>query len=259
MPFAQINDAQIHYQFDGPENAPVLVFSNSLGSNLSMWDAQVLALSKNFRILRYDTRGHGQSSATPGPYSIEQLAKDVLSLLDFLHLDRVNFCGLSMGGATGQWLGANAPEYLHKLILANTTAKFGTPEPWNTRIALVQKSGTNPVGPIVIERWFTSSFRQNHPASVEPAQQMLENTNPEGYIANCAAVRDFDSRKYLQSIHIPTLVIAGTHDPSTTPAEGQFLAQNIPGARYVELPAAHLSNIEARDQFNTALASFLSS
>jgi 3-oxoadipate enol-lactonase len=259
MPYAQINSAQINYRFDGPESAPVLIFSNSLGSSLSMWDAQVPALSKNFRILRYDTRGHGQSSATPGPYSIEQLAKDVIALLDHLHLDRVNFCGLSMGGATGQWLGAHARQRLHKLVLANTTAKFGTPDPWNARIALVQKSGMKPVAPIVIERWFTSSFRQNHPASVEPAQRMLENTNSEGYIANCAAVRDFDSREYLHSIHVPTLVIAGTHDPSTTPAEGHSLAQNIPGARYVELPAAHLSNIEACDQFNSALASFLSS
>lgn len=259
MPIAQLTDIHLHYQFEGPENAPVILFSNSLGATLPIWDPQIPALSKNFRILRYDTRGNGQSSVTPGPYSIEQLANDVLALLDFLHLDRINFCGLSMGGATGQWLGAHAPQRLHKLILANTTAKFGSPDPWNARIATVQKSGMRAVVPTVLERWFTQSFREKNPAAIEPAQRMLENAHVEGYIANCAAVRDFDSRAYLPTIKIPTLVIAGTHDPSTTPAEARHLAQQIPSAQYLELPTAHISNIEAATQFNAALTTFLSS
>jgi len=257
MPYCELTGARIHYLQEGSPGAPVLLLSNSLGTNFSMWDAQAAEFRKNFQVLRYDTRGHGKSSVTPGPYSAEQLGKDVLALLDALHLDRIHFCGLSMGGMIGMWLGANAPERLHKLILCNTAPKFGTEQTWKTRIDAVRKQGMKSVSGAVIERWFTPGFRAKAPAPVAAIQKALEETDPEGYVANCAAVRDFDFREKLGGIRATTLVIAGKHDPSTTPADGRFLAEHIPGARYGELNAAHLSNIEDALQFNAALAAFL--
>jgi 3-oxoadipate enol-lactonase len=257
MPIVKSGEARIHYVLEGQSGAPVLVFSNSLGTNYSMWAPQVSEVRKKLRVLRYDMRGHGQSSFTPGPYSIEQLGKDVIALLDALDLDRVNFCGLSMGGMIGMWLGANAPERLNRLVLCNTAAKIGTSEVWNARIEAVRKDGVKSVASAVIERWFSAAFREKAPAKVASTLKMLEESNPEGYAACCAAVRDFDFRKQLGRIRIPVLVIAGAHDPSTPPADGRFLAEQIPGARYAELDAAHLSNIEDQDRFNREVIAFL--
>ncbi|HKN77410.1 MAG TPA: 3-oxoadipate enol-lactonase [Candidatus Acidoferrum sp.] len=257
MPFAQLEDVRIHYDLSGLPSAPALVFSNSLGATLSMWDPQMPAFQKKFHVLRYDTRGHGQSSVTPGPYTIEQLARDVLALLDELQLDRVYFCGLSMGGQTGMWLALNAQARFHKLILCNTAAKIGTPEMWNTRIEAVRKGGMKSISSTVMERWFSADFRSNSPDVIATIKQLFERTNPEGYAANCAAIREFDAREAIAAVKVPTLVIAGTHDAATTPADGRYLADHIAGARYVELNAAHLSNIENRDRFNTELSTFL--
>jgi 3-oxoadipate enol-lactonase len=257
MPFAKLPDAQIFYELTGPEHAPVFVFSNSLGTTHRMWDPQVLTFTKHFRLLRYDTRGHGQSSVTPGPYTIEQLSWDVVRLLDYLQLDRVYFCGLSMGGMTGMFLGANAPNRFTKIVLCNTAAKIGTLESWNARIDAVQKGGMRAVAVAVLERWLTPSYRAAHPTETAGVLRMLEEANPEGYVANCAAVRDMDQRDALQNVKVPTLVLAGTHDSSTPAADGQFVAEHIPGARYVEVNAAHLSNLEARDEFNSHVTNFL--
>jgi 3-oxoadipate enol-lactonase len=257
MPFAELKDVRIHYELAGAETAPVLVFSNSLGTDLSMWNPQMPEVAKKFRVLRYDKRGHGQSSAPAGPYTIEQLGRDALGLLDFLHLDRLHFCGLSIGGQTGMWLGLNAAERLNKLILCNTAAKIGTPEIWNPRIEAVRKGGTKAVAAAVIERWFTAGFRAKEPNEISRIQRVLESAGTKGYIGCCAAVRDFDCREKLGAIRTPTLVIAGTHDPATTPADGRWATQQIPGARYVELDAAHLSNIEARERFTAEVSQFL--
>jgi 3-oxoadipate enol-lactonase len=259
MPIVKSGEARIHYALEGQSGAPALVLSNSLGTNYSMWDAQLPELRKKLRVLRYDTRGHGQSSLTPGPYSIEQLGRDVMALLDALDLDRVHFCGLSMGGMIGMWLGANAPERLNKLVLCNTAAKIGTSEVWNARIEAVRKNGMKSVASAVVERWFSPAFREKPPATVSSTLKMLEAANPEGYAACCAAIRDFDFREQLSRIRVPTLVIAGAHDPSTPPADGRFLADQIQGAQYAELDAAHLSNIEAQDRFNNEVAKFLNS
>jgi 3-oxoadipate enol-lactonase len=259
MPIVKCGEARIHYALEGQSGTPVLVFSNSLGTDYSMWDPQVPEFRKKLRVLRYDTRGHGQSSLTPGPYSIEQLGKDVLALLDALDLDRVHFCGLSMGGMIGMWLGANEPERLNKLVLCNTAAKIGTPEGWNARIDAVRKSGMKSVASAVIERWFSQAFREKTPTTISSILKMLEDANPEGYAACCAAVRDFDFREHLSRIRIPVLVIAGVHDPATPPADGHFLADQIPGARYAELNAAHLSNIEDQGRFNREVTAFLNS
>src|SRR5712692_8739168 len=200
MPFIEIGDFRAHYALSGPAGAPVLVLSNSLGTNFSMWDPDLPAFEKHLRVLRYDSRGHGQSSVTPGPYRIEQLARDVLHILDRLTLDRVHFCGLSMGGMIGIWLGVNAPERLHKLVLCNTGAKIGTAATWNARIDAVQKNGMKSVASAVVERWFTPPFRQKAPATIANTLKMLEETNPDGYAACCAAVRDFDFRDQLSRI-----------------------------------------------------------
>lgn len=257
MAFVQLKDVRIHYDLTGPSAAPALIFSNSLGATFSMWDAQIPALAKQFRVLRYDTRGHRESSATPGPYSIEQLARDVLSLLDALQLDRVHFCGLSMGGQTGMWLAINAPGRLHNLVLSNTAAKIGTAEIWSPRIAAVRNGGMESISTAVMERWFSATFRTNSPEVVAAIKVKFESTNPEGYIANCVAIRDFDVRQAVAAIRLPTLVIAGTHDAATTPADGHYLADRIAGARYVELNAAHLSNIEVPERFSSEVSSFL--
>jgi len=259
MPIVKAGAARIHYALEGQSGSPVLVFSNSLGANYSMWDPQVPEARKKLRVLRYDSRGHGQSSVTPGPYSIEQLGGDVLALLDALRLDHVHFCGLSMGGMIGMWLGINSPERLKRLVLCNTGARIGTPETWNARIEAVRKNGMKPVASTVVERWFSPAFRQKAPATISNTQKMLEETNPDGYVACCAAVRDFDCRDQLSRVSIPALVIAGAHDPATPPADGRFLADQIPGARYIELNAAHLSNIEEQDRFNNEISAFLHS
>jgi 3-oxoadipate enol-lactonase len=258
MPFAQLEGVRIHYDLAGPSASPALVFSNSLGATFSMWDPQMLALQKQFRVLRYDTRGHGQSSVTPGPYTIEQLARDVLALLDQLNLDRVHFCGLSMGGQTGMWLALNAPARLNKLVLSNTAAKIGSPETWNLRIEGVRTGGAKAVSAAVMERWFSPNYRANSPDVVASTKRMFESANSEGYIANCLAIRDFDAREAVAAIRVPTLVIAGTHDAATTPTDGHYLADRIAGARYVELNAAHLSNIEDPEHFTPEVNAFLS-
>ena len=259
MPFLNSNPAQIHYALEGDSAKPALILSNSLGADFSMWDPQMPEFLQSFRVLRLDTRGHGKSSLTPGPYTIEQLAKDVLALADSQQLERFHFCGLSMGGQIGMWLAANAPQRLNKVILCSTAAKIGTPEMWNARIATVLKEGMKNVAAAAIERWFTAAFRAKSPSVITEIQKTLESTDPEGYAACSAAVRDFDFRENLSKIRTPALVISGAHDPATTPADGQFLANHIAGARYVELNGAHLSNIEDADRFTREASAFLNS
>jgi 3-oxoadipate enol-lactonase len=259
MAFIKLNDAQIYYQWDGPENAPVVVFSNSLGTTHRMWDPQLGAFTRDFRVLRYDTRGHGRSTAAPGPYTIDQLAGDIVQLLDALKLNRVHFCGLSMGGMIGMFLGAAHASRFHKIVLCNTAAKIGTPDIWNARITAVQQGGMKAVAHAVIDRWLTAAYRAAHPGDTAQVLTMLESCNPAGYTASCCAVRDADFRQKLGAIHLPVQIIAGAHDPATPPSDGRFVSEQIPGARYVELSAAHLSNIEARDEFNRVLLAFLKS
>ena len=259
MPFVTSDQAQIHYSFEGQPGKPVVILSNSLGTNYSMWDPQIPEFLNSFRGLRYAMRGHGQASVTPGDNSIEQLSTDVLVLADALKLDRFHFCGLSMGGMIGMWLAACAPKRLNKLVLCSTAAKIGTPEMWNARIDAVRKHGMRPVATAAIERWFSAAFRKTNPPAIASTQRTLEQTNAGGYAGCCAAVRDFDFRERLQRIQTSTLVISGTHDPATPPADGQFLAAHIQGARFVELNAAHLLNVEDADRFTHEVVTFLNS
>jgi len=257
MPFAQLADVRLHFQLDGDPRLPVLMLCNSLGTTLDMWEPQMPAFLAHFRVLRYDTRGHGQSEVTPGEYSIAQLGKDALALLDHLGIERVSFCGLSMGGMTGMWLGVNSPERIWRLVLCNTGAKLGDPALWEARFEAVRSGGMAAITPPTLDRWFTARYQRLAPKDVDKVRAMLLATSPDGYIANGAAVRDMDQRADLAKIKVPTLVIAGTYDGSTPPELGREVAQAIDGARYVELDAAHLSNWEQTGAFSSAVLSFV--
>ena len=260
MPCVHLVDGDLHYQLEGPADAPVLVLSNSLGTDLGMWAAQMPALTERFRVLRFDTRGHGKSLVSEGCYSIEQLGGDVLALLDALDIAKASFCGLSMGGLIGQWLAINAPERIERLVLCNTAAKIGTPEVWNPRIEAILAGGAEVMRELrdaSVSRWFTAPFAAAEPAKVEPIVGMLAQTSPQGYAANCAAIRDADFRQQLGAIKAPTLIVCGSADPVTSPADGRFIAERIANAGLIELQAAHLSNVEASAAFTRALLDFL--
>ncbi|WP_433929936.1 3-oxoadipate enol-lactonase [Sorangium cellulosum] len=257
MPMIDVAGAKLHHRLDGPADAPVVMLANSLGTALGMWDSQVPALTRHFRVLRYDMRGHGASSVPDEPFDIERLGRDAVALLDALELPRVHFCGLSLGGVVGMWLGAHAPDRLHKLVLCNTAATLGPRSLWNARIKAVARGGMAAIAGAVLDRWFSAGFSQRDPAAVARLRQMLLTTRPEGYIRACAAVRDADQRANVAEVRAPTLVITGARDSATPPSEGHWLAARIAGARYVKLPAAHLSNIEATALFNERVLRFI--
>ena len=257
MPFADLPNVRLHYSFTGPASAPALIFSHSLGTTLSMWDAQAPVFEQSFRLLRCDMRGHGQSSAPAPPYAVTDLAQDILALADSLNIARFHFCGLSIGGMIGMTLALQSPNRLQKLVLCNTAPKIGAADFWNTRIETVRAKGMKEVAPAVTARWFTPQFQTASPHTVASTLAVLESLDPQGYIGCCAAVRDFDFRENVGNIHTPTLVISGTHDPAATPADGHFIADHIAGARYVELPTSHLSCVEDPALFNQAVLSFL--
>ena len=257
MPVIDLGELRTHYILTGEEVLPVLMFSNSLGTNLSMWDRQAAELQNRFRVLRYDTRGHGQSSVTSGNYTIEQLGRDAVALLNSLGIARIHFCGLSMGGMIGMWLGVHAPERIRHLVLCNTAARIGTKESWNARIERVRAEGMRPVAGSVVERWFTAEYLAKAPDQVAHARKMLEDSSPAGYAACCAAIRDMDQRDGIGAIKAPTLVIFGDSDPVIPVPEAEFVADRISGAERLALHAAHLSNIEQPVAFTGALDKFL--
>ena len=257
MPVIDADGCPIHVAVEGPDGAPVLMLSNSLGTNLHMWDDQMPAFTRHFRVVRYDSRGHGQSGAPHGEYTIERLGRDALAVMDALGLEQVNWCGLSKGGMVGQWLGTNAPQRVGRLVLCNTAAHMAPADLWNQRIAAVTANGMAPLVESVVERWFTKAFREKAPQAVDRIRQMLLTTPPHGYAGCCAAVRDMDQRETIRSITAPTLVIGGRQDPATPLAAAELIQKRIPGARLVVLEAAHLSNIEQPAEFTAAVLEFL--
>lgn len=257
MPFIDTKEVRLHYLAEGREDAPWLVLSNPLGTTLDVWSPQMPALLRHFRVLRYDTRGHGQSSVPPGPYSIGQLGGDVVALLDALGIARAHFCGLSMGSITGIWMGIHQPSRVDHLVLSNTSAYIGPPESWDARIAKINSEGVDAIVPAVIDRWFSADFQRRSPQQIEQVRRMLHKADPAGYVASCAAVRDMDLRGAVGRIAAPTLVIAGRYDQGTTPGDGKFVADRIAGARFIELEASHLSNWEAADAFTAEVTGFL--
>lgn len=248
----------IFWRCDGDPDAPVLLLSNSLGTTLDMWAPQVDVLARTHRVLRYDTRGHGRSDAPAGAYSLDRLGRDVVELLDGLRIEAVDFCGLSLGGMIGQWLGYQAPERLRRLVLANTSAYMGPPSGWQGRIETVGRAGMEAVVAPLLERWFTTAFRLASPAVVETVSADLRALDAGGYIGCCAAIRDMDLRPTARLIGAPTLVLGGAEDPATPPDHSRYLADQVPGASLAFLDAAHLSNIERPQEFTAAVRRFLS-
>ncbi|HKE30031.1 MAG TPA: 3-oxoadipate enol-lactonase [Bryobacteraceae bacterium] len=258
MPLIHTSTLRHYYRFDGPDDRPVLVFCHSLGCDHTMWDAQTAALLPNFRILRYDTRGHGASEVTDGDYSIEMLARDALSLADALSIRQFAWCGLSLGGMIGQWLGAKAPDRLTALVLANTSARFPDPSLMETRRRTALENGMAPLEPAVMGRFFQPERAAANPPAVAAIRRILLATNPVGYAGCCAAVRDLNQTGILSAIRARTLIIAGDRDVSTPwQGHGEILAQSIAGAQVEHLPTAHLSNLETPYSFTAALARFL--
>ena len=256
--FTTGDGCRIAWRCEGPVDAPVLLLSNSLGTDMSMWEPQMAAWTQGFRVLRYDQRGHGASDAPPGAYSLDRLGRDVVELLDALGLGTVDFCGLSLGGMTGQWLGLREPERLHRLVLANTSSFMGPPANWDARIVLVRNEGMAPMAEASLDRWFTHDFAGIGSAAIDQIAAVLQATDPIGYTGCCAAIRDMDMRRAVSLIEVPTLVIGGTLDPATPPPHSEALAHAITASKLVMLEAAHLSNVERPDAFARAVLDFVS-
>jgi 3-oxoadipate enol-lactonase len=258
MPTITVDDGcPIHVEVTGRDNAPALMLSNSLGTDLHMWDDQADEFARRFRLIRYDRRGHGQSGAPPGPYSFDRFGRDILGVLDGLGVKQTNWCGVSMGGMDGQWLGANAPDRITKLALANTHYHYADKAPWADRLRFLEQHPLSDMVVANMERWFTKGFRERAPQAIERMSKMFVATDRGGYSACVAAVRDIDFRASNPTITLPTRVIVGAQDPATPPAAGETIAKAIPGAKLVALDAAHISNVEQPQAFTKAVLDFL--
>jgi 3-oxoadipate enol-lactonase len=258
MPMINADDGcPINVLVEGSADAPALMLSNSLGTNLHMWDDQAGELAKHFRLIRYDRRGHGRSGVPQGPYSMERFGRDVLAVLDAVGVKKTHWCGLSMGGMVGQWLGANASDRIDKLVLSNTHYHYADKTPWNDRIKIVQEKGLGALVDANMQRWFTEGFRQRSPQAIERMKSLFTGTDPKGYIACCEAIRDMDFRESNPRITAPTLVIVGSQDAATPPEAGDAITKQIRGAKLVSLDAAHISNIEQPKAYTEAVLEFL--
>jgi 3-oxoadipate enol-lactonase / 4-carboxymuconolactone decarboxylase len=248
----------MNYKLEGTPNSPVLIFSNSLGSDLRMWEELVPFLLPYFRVLRYNSRGHGQSpdfEATQS-HTIAELGKDVLALMDKLEIEKAYFCGLSMGGLIGQWLGIHHSEKLIKIAISNTAAKIGDDERWNGRIEAITKNGLESIVNETMERWFTENFRIKNPKKILETKAMFLGSNLKGYSNCCEAVRDADFRTSLGKLTVETLVITGNEDPVTSVEQAEFLKANIKKSTLKILPARHLASTELPKEFANTLIEF---
>jgi 3-oxoadipate enol-lactonase len=257
MPEADAGGCRLWYSVSGREDGEVLLLSSSLGANADVWAPQLPTLERTFRVVRYDTRGHGRSQAPPAPYTLERLGRDALAVLDAAGAPRAHVCGLSLGGLTAMWLALNAPGRVDRIVLANTSARVGSTATWDQRIDDVHTRGMEAVAAGALERWFTRAFRERQPEACEPVRAMVAACPAEGYLGCCAALRDADLRESVARIAAPSLVIAGAHDPVTPPAAGEELRARIPQARGVTLDAAHLSSVEQPEAFTSAVLVFL--
>jgi 3-oxoadipate enol-lactonase len=254
-----VTAVSVNHRVDGPDDAPVIVFSHSLGLDLTMWDPQAQALASDFRVLRYDHRGHGGSPVPPGPYSIDDLGGDVVALLDSHRIERAHVCGLSLGGLVGLWLAVNAADRIDRLVLCCTAAHFGNPDQWEQRATVARGRGTGALALFVVDRWFTPEFARTNAELVERLKEMITSTPNEGYAACCEVVGATDLRPDLAAVRAPTLVIAGAGDPAAPVELGRTIADGISGARLEVLPdAAHLANLERADHVTRLIRNHLS-
>jgi 3-oxoadipate enol-lactonase len=249
---------RLAYRLDGPPDRPVLLFVNSLGTDLRMWEPQVAALSTELRLLRYDSRGHGQSDAPPGPYTLDRLGLDAIALLDQLGVERAHVCGLSLGGLVALWLAIHRPERVGRAVFANTAARIGTLESWSARIEAVRAGGMAAIKDAVLARFLSADFRQRRPDVTEQIGATLLATPPDGYVGACAALRDADLRNLVSTIETRSLVIGGELDEATPPAQAEDLHAGIVPSELMVIPGvAHLSNLEAPDLFNRRVLDLL--
>lgn len=240
-----------------PENGkPVILLSNSVGASLGMWDEFVARCGDDFRIIRYDTRGHGKSQVTDEAITIETLAGDILRIMDALKVGKATLCGLSLGGLTAQWLGVNHPDRFDRIVLANTAANFPPATMWQDRAKAVRENGMEPLVQATIERWFTKSFRDAFPQRASEIAAMFGGTSPIGYARCCEVLGSTDMLSKLNNLTLPVQIICGAHDPSTPPSRGEELVKAIPNASMINLNAAHISSIEDADGFAAAVKAF---
>lgn len=257
MPMIDADGCLLNVSVEGRDGGPTLMLSNPLGTTLQVWEPQMAALTRFFRVIRYDRRGHGKSGTPPGPYSVADFGRDALAILDDLNIARTHWCGLSIGGAVGQWLAANAPERIDRLVLADTTCHVADPAPWLARIKTVTEKGLDVIADETMERCFTEEFREREPQTVSRIRAMLTSNPVAGYTASCGALMGLDLREALPRIKAQTLVIAGRYDTSSPLQMAATIRAGIPGASLTILEAAHLSNVEAPYGFNEALTGFL--
>ena len=252
------NGIAINYRFDGPEGAPVVMLSNSLGTNYTMWDKQIPALTENYRVLRYDTRGHGSTEVTPGAYTLDQLVEDAKGLLDALAIESVHFVGLSLGGIIAQQFAVKYPALLKSIALCDTSSLIGPMELWDGRIGTAESEGLEAmIGP-TLERWLTKPFRDAHPGEVEKISAMFCNTDVAGFVGCSHAIRVTDNNPILVQISVPTIIIVGEDDGGTPVPMSEILHAGIPGSDLVVIQqAAHLSNVEQPEIFNETLLGFI--
>ena len=251
--FAGADGTRLNVRVEGRADGPAIMFAHSVGCDLTLWDRQIPAFAEHYRTVRYDMRGHGQSEAPAGAYRVEQLAHDALSIMDTLGINRAHFCGLSLGGTVGQWLALHAPERIASLALCDTAARLGTVERWQARINDVASGGTEVIADVSLSRFFSGSFQEREPETVERFRRILIKTPDQGFSGCCAVLRDCDFRLDLHRILTPTLVVCGTDDIATPPEDSEALANGIANAHLAMLDAGHLSSIEAPDAFNAAL------
>lgn len=256
MPVLQNKDVTLNYATFGDSNNPALVFSNSLGTRYQMWQPQIDALQDDYFIVCYDTRGHGLSSAPTGPYTLAQLGQDVIDLLDALNITQAYFCGISMGGMTGQWLAINHPDRFKHLLVCNTAAKIGTEAPWLERATLVREKGLGDIAKTAASRWFTAGFIDNNPETVKQLSDALAAGSADGYASCCEALSTADTRDQLKNIKVGVTVVAGSQDPVTTVADGQYMVDNIPNATLATIDASHISNIEQPEVFTQLIRNY---
>lgn len=257
MPFLKKDNVSLYYQTFGDVDKPALIFSNSLGTNHTMWQAQIDALKDDYFIISYDTRGHGSSTTPEGNWTMADLGQDVVDLLDELNLKKANFCGISMGGLTGIWLAIYRPEYFDKIIVCNTASKIGQETAWQERANTVRHQGLQMIADSAPSRWFTDTFILNNSHIVKKLSDDLAKGDPNGYAKCCEVLAATDLRDELNKASVPMLVIAGSQDPVTTVADGEFITAGVPDSQLAIIEASHISNVEQAVAFTEQIASFI--